>query len=149
MRTTVFAAMAALGLALPAAAADLIAKPSPHSVADTAARFVAAVEGAGAKVFAQVDHAAGAASIDAELRPTVMILFGNPNIGTPVMQADQAAGIDLPLRMLVWEDAEGQVSIGYLPPTELAARYDVPEDLKALQMMAGALDKLTSAAVAE
>jgi len=79
-------------------AADLITKESPHTVAVTLDRLSAAVEKAGAKVFARVDHAKGAASVGKELRPTEMLMFGNPALGTPAIEAAQTAGLDLPLR---------------------------------------------------
>ena len=136
-------------LAGPAAGADLITKSSPHSVGDTVDRLVAAVEGAGATVFARVDHAAGAEKIGSDLRPTQMLMFGNPKLGTPVLQADQAAGLDLPLRVVVYENADGTVTLAYHDPASLAANHDVPADVETLATMTGALDKLTGAAVAE
>ncbi len=146
-------ALACLALAafaaLPAAAQEMITKPSPHSVAETTDRLQAAVEGAGATVFARVDHAAGAASIDMELRPTQLLIFGNPKMGTPVMQAGQTAGLDLPLRVLVHEAADGTVQITYHDPARLVADHGVPSDAPVLSAMTGALGKLTDAAIAE
>lgn len=128
-------------------AADLVTKSSPHSVADTMDRLVAAVEKAGATVFARVDHAAGAAGIDADLKPNQMLVFGNPKIGTPIMQADPMAGLDLPIRVVIFEDAAGTTMVAYHDPQKFAASFAVPADLKSLAMMAGALGKLTDAAV--
>lgn len=132
---------------LSAHAAELVTKSSPHSVADTMDRLVAAVEKAGATVFVRVDHAAGAASIDAELKPNQMLVFGNPRIGTPIMQADPKAGLDLPIRVVIFEDAAGNTLVAYHDPQQFAASYEVPADLKSLGMMAGALGKLTDVAV--
>lgn len=128
-------------------AADIVTKNSPHSVNDTMDRLVAAVEKAGATVFARIDHAAGAASIDADLKPNQILVFGNPKIGTPVMQADPMAGLDLPIRVVVFEDAAGNTAVAYHDPQQFAASYSVPSDLKSLGIMAGALGKLTDAAV--
>lgn len=128
-------------------ASDLITKPSPHSVTVTVDRLVAAVEGAGAKVFARIDHAAGAASVGAELRPTQTLMFGNPKLGTPAMQADQASGLDLPLRVVVYQDQAGQVHLAYHPPAKLAEDHNVPADAEVLKKMTGALNKLTNKAV--
>ena len=128
--------------------AEMIVKTSPHDVSTTMDRLVAAVEKAGAKVFARVDHAAGAESIGAELAPTQMLMFGNPKIGTPVMAANPAAGIDLPIRVVVFTGADGSAMIGYHPPSRLSADHGVPEDLEALKRMSGALDNLTNAAIA-
>ncbi len=130
-------------------AADLVRKTSPHSVQVTVDRLAAAVEGAGATVFARVDHAAGAQSVGAELRPTELLIFGNPKLGTPAMQAAQSAGLDLPLRVVVFEEADGTVVLAYHPPAQLAADHGLPADAPVLAKMQGALSKLTDKAVSE
>ncbi|KIN64121.1 CrcB family protein [Sulfitobacter noctilucicola] len=143
------AAALSAAMALPAVAADLIDKVSPHSVTQTIDRLAAAVEGAGATVFARVDHAAGAAKVDMDLRPTELLIFGNPKLGTPAMIDGQTAGLDLPLRVLAYADGEGVVHVTYHAPSVLAATHGLPEDAKYITMMTGALDKLTSKAIAE
>ena len=147
-RLALSAATAAV-LALPAYAADLIEKTSPHTVAVTIDRLAAAVEGAGATVFARVDHAGGAAKVDMELRPTELLIFGNPKLGTPAMLDAQSAGLDLPLRVLAYADADGTVRVIYHNPAALGEDHGLPADAQYLKMMTGALDKLTSKAVAE
>ena len=127
----------------------LITKTSPHTVAETIDRLIAAVEGAGAKVFARVDHAAGAATVDMELRPTQMLMFGNPKLGTPAMVASQGMGLDLPLRVLAHEAADGTVVVTYYAPDAVAKTHGADVDLKVFKMMAGALDKLTNKAISE
>lgn len=144
------AALAVTGLltttALPALAQDgWIVKDSGASVDATADKLVSAVENAGAKVFARVDHAAGAESIGEDLPDMTMVMFGNPKIGTSIMKAAPQAGIDLPLRVLIW-DEDGQTRIGYLDPAEFAARYQVEGADAALTAMTKALGKLTDAA---
>ncbi|WP_299029474.1 DUF302 domain-containing protein [uncultured Sulfitobacter sp.] len=140
---------AALTAATPMAAlADMVEKTSPHSVSVTMDRLEAAVTGAGATVFARVDHAAGAKSVEMELRPTQLLIFGNPKLGTPAMQDAQTAGLDLPLRVLAYADSEGVVHVTYHAPANLAQEHNLPEEAKYLQMMTGALDKLTSKAIA-
>ncbi|UWR21336.1 DUF302 domain-containing protein [Sulfitobacter sp. S190] len=129
--------------------AEMVEKTSPHSVDVTIDRLAAAVEGAGATVFARVDHAAGAAKVDMELRPTQLLIFGNPKLGTPAMLDGQTAGLDLPLRVLAYADAEGVVHVAYHDPATLAQTHGLPADAKYIAMMTGALDKLTSKAVAE
>jgi uncharacterized protein (DUF302 family) len=148
MTRLALAAAAALTLALPARA-EMIDKTSPHSVPETIDRLAAAVEGAGATVFARVDHAAGAASVDMELRPTELLIFGNPKLGTPAMIDGQTAGLDLPLRVLAYADGEGVVHLTYHDPADLAADHGLPADAEYIKMMTGALDKLTSKAVSE
>ncbi|MBX2854672.1 MAG: DUF302 domain-containing protein [Rhodobacteraceae bacterium] len=147
MRTLFIAVIAVFWAAV--GNAEMVVKSSPHDVATTMDRLVAAVEKAGAKVFARVDHAAGAASIGSELAPTQMLMFGNPKIGTPVMVANPAAGVDLPLRVVVYTGSDGGAMVAYHPPSRLTDDHGVPSDLPVLQKMAGALDKLTNAAIAE
>ncbi|MDF1607039.1 DUF302 domain-containing protein [Hoeflea sp. YIM 152468] len=122
-----------------------IVKTSTASVEQTADRLVAAVEKAGATVFARVDHAAGARRLDAELAGMTLVMFGNPKIGTPILQAAPRTGLDLPNRVLIWDD-QGETRIGYLDPAELKQRYDVEGADQAFDTMAGALGKLTDAA---
>ena len=105
------------------AADGLIEMKSAHSAADTAARLVAAIEARKLTLFARVDHAAGAKKIDKTLRPTEVFIFGNPNGGTPLMECAQSMGIDLPLKMLVWQTADGSVMLGYNDPAWLAKRH--------------------------
>lgn len=136
-------------LALPALADTVIHKVSPHSVSETIDRLSAAVEDAGATVFARVDHAAGADTVEMELRPTELLIFGNPKLGTPAMQDSQTAGLDLPLRVLAYADGEGVVHVVYHDPAQLAGLHGLPEDAAYIKTMTGALDKLTGQAVAE
>lgn len=148
IRTSLLATAVSIAMTLPAFAADIIHKISPHSVATTIDRLEAAVEGVGATVFARVDHAAGAAKVDMDLRPTELLIFGNPKLGTPAMLDGQTAGLDLPLRVLAYADGEGVVHVTYHDPASLAATHGLPADAKYIAMMTGALDKLTSKAVA-
>ncbi|WP_405106931.1 DUF302 domain-containing protein [Phaeobacter sp. BS52] len=129
------------------AAADLIKIPSQKPVAETMDALQAAVEGAGATVFARVDHAAGAQKVDLSLGDAQLLIFGNPKLGTPVMQADPRAGLFLPLKILAYQDAEGQVWLTYEDPAEMLSALDVPADAEAVAKMQGALGKLTGAAV--
>ena len=148
IRRYLLTAATSLALALPAFAADRVEKVSPHSVSVTIDRLAAAVEGAGATVFARVDHGAGAASVDMDLRPTELLIFGNPKLGTPAMQDAQSAGLDLPLRVLAYADAEGVVHLVYQAPASLAEAHGLPTNAPYLKMMTGALDKLTNKAIA-
>jgi uncharacterized protein (DUF302 family) len=110
--------------------ADLITCESPVGPETTMARLVAAVKSRGLTVFARIDHAAGAAQAGMALRPTQLLIFGAPRTGTPLMQAVQTIGIDLPLRMLVWADAEGKTWVSYVDPEALARRHGLGNGLK-------------------
>lgn len=134
-------------VALPlAAAADIVRVKAERDVASTADALQAAIENAGAKVFARVDHAGGAASVDLELPPAQLLIFGNPKLGTPAMQDDPLAGIFLPLRVLVYEDAEG-TWLAYEKPADMLGKLDgVATSAKYIEIMTGALGKLTGKA---
>ena len=111
-------------LAQNASPADgLVTVTSPHSTSQTMARLEAVVKERGLNVFAKIDHAAGAAKIGKTLRPTELLIFGNPQGGTPLMECAQTAGIDLPLKALVWQDAAGKVMLSYNDPDSLAKRH--------------------------
>jgi uncharacterized protein (DUF302 family) len=131
-----------------AAASDgLIAIKSPHGAKATMDRFEATVKQRGLNVFARIDHAAGASGIGKTLRPTEVIIFGNPQGGTPFMACALAVGIDLPLKALVWEDASAQVWLGYNDPVWLAKRHGVA-DCPAAANLGKALAGLAGAATA-
>lgn len=117
-------AIAATCLMSAAGAADgLVAARSPMSVKATGDRFEALARQRGLTVFARIDHAAGAADVGMSLRPTEVLIFGSPKAGTPFMACSQTIGIDLPLKVLIWEDASAQVWIGYNDPAYLARRH--------------------------
>jgi uncharacterized protein (DUF302 family) len=103
--------------------AGLITIASPHSVRRTIDRFETAAVAAGLKIFARIDHQAGAESVGMPLRPTELVIFGNPKGGTPLMQDRQLAGIDLPVKALAWEDEAGRVWLSYNDPAWLAQRH--------------------------
>jgi uncharacterized protein (DUF302 family) len=102
--------------------------PSAFSVRETIDRLERTVADRGLTVFARIDHAGGAAQVGMTLRPTELVLFGNPRGGTPLMQDRQTAGIDLPLKALAWEDAEGHVWLTYNEATWLAQRHHLGAD---------------------
>lgn len=103
----------------------LITILSTRSVQDTIEGVEAAIKAKGATVFAKIDHAAGAIEAGTTLRPTTLIIFGNARGGTPLMQASQHAGIDLPLKALVWEDSDGKVWLTYNDPAWIARRHAI------------------------
>jgi uncharacterized protein (DUF302 family) len=129
------------------AADGLIELKSAHSAAETGTRLVAAIEARKLTLFARIDHAAGAKKIDKTLRPTEVFIFGNPNGGTPLMECAQSMGIDLPLKMLVWQTADGSVMLGYNDPAWLAKRHGAPCE-QPVSNIAKALDGIAKGVVA-
>lgn len=101
----------------------LVCLPSRHGPTETMDRLIATVEARGMTVFARVDHAAGAHAVGLDLRPTDLLLFGNPRGGTPLMQVAQSIGIDLPLRVLVWQDEGLRTWLSYDDLGFLAGRH--------------------------
>ena len=145
-------ALAATGLCALApsvfAADGLIAVKSPHSAKDTMDKLEGIVKQRGLNVFARIDHAGGAIKIGKTLRPTELLIFGNPQGGTPLMECAQSAGIDLPLKALVWEDASAQVWLGYNDPAFLAQRHGAA-NCPAVENLRKALSGIADAAVAK
>jgi uncharacterized protein (DUF302 family) len=131
--------------ALASAATGMTDVPSAHPAKMTMDRLEDGVKQRGLVVFARIDHAAGASKIGKTLRPTELLIFGNPQGGTPFMECAQSVGIDLPLKALVWEDAMGKVWISYNEPAFLAQRHDVP-GCPAVESLKKALVGITDAA---
>lgn len=129
-----------------AALADLVRVESAHPVSVTIDRLAAVVEKAGAKVFARIDHAKGAKSVDLDLPPATALIFGNPKLGTPAMQGAATMGLDLPLRVLAYQDGDGDVWIAYHDPKDVAALHGLSADHPVVGKMTGALKKLTAGA---
>jgi uncharacterized protein (DUF302 family) len=127
----------------------MIARQSPHDVATTIDRLESALTEAGITVFGRIDHGANAAGAGLELPPTTLLIFGNPRLGTPLMQSERTIGLDLPLKALAWQDADGQVWLGYADPAALADRYAIEARQEVIQRMTGALDTFAGQAVAD
>jgi uncharacterized protein (DUF302 family) len=108
-------------------AEGLVSVKSPFAAKETMNRFEKNAKHGGFKIFARVDHTASAAKVGMTIRPTEVLVFGNPQGGTPLIECAQTAGIDLPLKALVWEDAQGQVWLGYNDPAYLAQRHGAPQ----------------------
>lgn len=122
----------------------LVTTASAHSMAETEARFVRALEGAGLKLAARIDHSANARGVDLALPPTVLLVFGNPRNGTLLMQENRAVGIDLPLKVLIWEEG-GAVKLAYNDADTLAQRYGLGQ-AAVLAAVAQALERFAAAA---
>ncbi|MGN6445559.1 DUF302 domain-containing protein [Amnibacterium sp.] len=119
----------------------LTTRRAPRSVPDTVQALRDALSRRGIELFAVIDHAAGAASVGLDLEPETVLIFGNPAVGTGLMQADPRVGIELPLRILVWS-AQGRTHIAFEDPHALAERFDLPGDSPALDAMASLLAAL-------
>lgn len=146
-----FTAVVATGLLLAGvsgalAQAVLTRLESRYPVQETADRLVKALEAKGIKVAARIDHAAGARSVGLDMPATEVVMFGNPRLGTPLMLANPEIAIDLPMKMVVWQDKAGKVWLGYVPPDSLRQRYGLQGQDAPLQAMAGALAGFAKAA---
>jgi uncharacterized protein (DUF302 family) len=140
----------ALALTLVAASAwaaeSLIHVKSSSDVPTTVERLTSAAEAKGFTIVARVDHAGAAARADMELRPTTVVIFGNPKGGTPLMHCDQKAGLDLPLKVLVWENAAGETHLSYDHPSLLGTRHEMANCASNLEGVAGVLEGLVAEA---
>ena len=141
------AAIACL-IAVPALAQDIETKPADGSVTEVMDRLEEAVNGAGATVFARVDHTAGAESVGMEMPDAELLIFGNPKLGTPAMQENIQAGLMLPLRVLVYDD-EGQTMIAWQEVEDMMDELGIDDDAEFVGQMEGAIGKLTDAAASE
>lgn len=141
-------AAALLLLALPAYAdeTDFVVKETSLSVREAVTRLETAIEAAPPTLMAKIDHGANAKNAGIMFSESVLLIFGAPRIGTPIMEANPLAGLDLPVKILVWDD-DGQTKIAYLKPERLKDRYDLDDAAdEVIGQMTGALDKITSAA---
>lgn len=129
------------------AAEGLMSRISPHDIDQTYRQLTDAIRTAGMKIMLEVDHSENAKAVGAELRPTRLVVFGNAAIGSALMNCGQSIAIDLPQRMLVWQDDNGKVRVGYNAPKYLFARHGI-EDCKAERdKVTAALERLVGAAV--
>jgi uncharacterized protein (DUF302 family) len=135
------------GLASVAVAdSGLVNVKSTHSVKDTADRLEKALATKGMTVFSRIDHAAGAKKVGLALPPTELVIFGNPKVGTPLMQCSRSVAIDLPQKVLIWENDQGQVWLTYNDPAYLATRHAITGCEAVLEKIGGALQNFAAAA---
>ena len=120
-------------------------KPSPHSVPETIQRLYALLKSKGVAIFALIDHSGEAEKAGLKMRPTQLLIFGNPKGGTPLMLAAPSTAIDLPLKALIWEDADGKVWLSYNSPDYLQQRQGFSADL---EKSIAAIEPLLTQAVA-
>ena len=109
----------------------IVNRSTVHSVDETVERLKAILQAKGVTLFALVDHSGEAAKVGMKMRPTKLLIFGNPKAGTPLMLAAPSSAIDLPLKILVWEEGEGKVWISYNSPQYLQGRHGLPQELLA------------------
>lgn len=146
----VFAAgLAAVAMILPVSGAradDIVVKESSRGVVETIDALEAALTEKGITIFARVDHQANAQKAGLELPPTLLLIFGNPKMGTPLMQAERRIGLDLPMKALAWEEG-GKVYLAYTSPDELKDRHDIDDKDEIFDKMGKALGAFTDKAV--
>ena len=131
------------------AANGLITVKSSYGPKETMDRLEAEVKAKGMTVFGRIDHAAGATEVGLSLRPTELLIFGNARAGTPLMQSAQTISIDLPLKALVWQDADGVIWLSYNDPSWLAKRHGLGHEVEAaVSKMTAALAAVAKASIA-
>jgi uncharacterized protein (DUF302 family) len=128
---------------------SLISVESKYSVKETADRFESIINDKGLTLFARIDHHKNASDVNLEVRPTEVILFGNPKVGTPLMQCSQQVAIDLPQKVLVFKDLENRVWISYNNPEFIRERHNIKGCEKVLNKISNVLSKLTKAAASK
>jgi uncharacterized protein (DUF302 family) len=147
MRTIMVAFIFLLVSALPVSAEPgLINVKSSHDVKNTADRLENILKEKGMNVFLRINHTEGARKVGQELRPTELLIFGNPKVGTPLMQCSQTTAIDLPQKALVWQDESGQVWLTYNDPQYLATRHGIDGCKAVLDKVQNALKNFAQAA---
>ena len=129
-----------------AAGNGLISVKSSHDVKATADRLENILNQKGMNVFIRIDHAAGARKVGKTLRPTELVVFGNPKVGTPLMQCSQSVAIDLPQKALIWQDDKGQVWLSYNDPNYLAQRHGLTGCAQVIKKVEKALSNFAKAA---
>jgi uncharacterized protein (DUF302 family) len=143
-------ALSIVFLAQPAFGQDgMVVLQSQHAAQTTIDRLEAIAKARDLKIFARIDHAAGARSIGQTLRPTELLIFGHPKGGTPLLQCDQRYGLELPMRVLAWEDAQGKRWLGYRDPASYAMKPADPKCDEALKRLVGALDGMVREAASQ
>ena len=159
MKRSIAAFVAAIVLfcTSPGSKADPVAFPNQHglividsanTMAETESRLIAALEAGGLKIAARIDHQANANSVGLDLAPTVLFMFGNPKAGTVLIERERTVGIDLPLKILVWDD-NGKVKIAYNDPAYIARRHGLDASLPVLAQIASLLQRFATTAASQ
>jgi len=147
MNKIFFSILATLFIVSTASAGDgLISVKSSHDVKATADRLENILNQKGMTVFIRINHSAGARKVGKKLRPTELVVFGNPKVGTPLMQCSQSVAIDLPQKALIWQDDKGQAWLTYNDPNYLAQRHGLSECTEVIKKVEKALSNFAKAA---
>ena len=146
IKTTILACLLLMISAYATAVEGIITLESNYSVKETANKFESIIEKKGLTLFARIDHQQNAAGVNLELRPTELIIFGNPKVGTPLMQCSQQVAIDLPQKVLIWKDEKGTVRLSYNNPEYLKERHQIEGCNKVINKISNVLKALTKAA---
>jgi len=147
MQKILFTILAVFFIVSPAVAGDgLISVKSSHDVKVTADRLEDILKQKGMTVFIRIDHSAGAKKVGKQLRPTELVVFGNPKVGTPLMQCSQSVAIELPQKALIWQDDKGQAWLTYNDPNYLAQRHGLSDCTEVIKKVEKALSNFAKAA---
>lgn len=146
MRHIVYVLFFALWAAPALSNDQVVTVESKYSVKESLDRLSAILTERGIRVMARVNHAAGAKSVGMKLEPSELLIFGNPKLGTPLMQANPIIGLDLPMKVLAWQDTGGKVMLSYPTPQSLKMRYEITDQDAVFEAMTKALSGLTDAA---
>lgn len=126
--------------------AGMVHQASPYNVEETGDRLEAVLKAKGMTVFTRINHTLGAEKVGKKLRPTQVIIFGNPKVGTPLMQCEQSVAIDLPQKALIWENEKGQTYLSYNNPKYLKSRHHIEGCDKVITKVSAALANFAKAA---
>ena len=150
-KTMMIVAIAGIVLSVPAWSAGngLVIKASPYSAAKTLDRWEQILKRKHIRVFARISHKQNAAGVGLKLRPTELLIFGNPKLGTYFFMSNQTAGIDLPMKAMAWEDARGQTWVAYNDPQYIADRHGIKDRADIIKKMKGALENFSNYAIAK
>lgn len=149
IRVLIVGLVALLSVQTVAAQEGVISVESPYDVATTIDKLTAVLESKGMSVFGRVNHSGNAEKVDLTLRPTEVLIFGNPKIGTPLMKCAQSVALDLPQKMLAWQDEAGKTHLGWNDPLYLQARHAIEGCDEVLKKVSGALANFAKAATSE
>lgn len=149
MKKILFGIFTILASCSAVASESIISVESNYSVKVTADRFDELVKSAGLTLFARINHSQNASTVNLELAPTEVIIFGNPMVGTPLMQCSKTVAIDLPQKALFWQDSDGKVFLSYNDPQYLKVRHSIDGCEGVLDTMSGVLDRLSKAATSD